>query len=170
MPRSTQDKTSFCMSLKTIKKLAKESEKIKTENITKENKIAELLFDYCNDCKTMAAVPQGVFAVRKVRENQNRTYLIAEMEARNGGSSKKGHQHFYNGNKPIMQNTELTPLKYNSKLMNSIWGLYNRYSVHNFKKNTDSKDSGLVAGWGALFAPSASQISATAAHLTSRVS
>lgn len=26
-------------------------------------------------------------------------------------------------------------LKYNSKLMNSIWGLYNRYSVHNFKKN-----------------------------------
>jgi hypothetical protein len=28
------------------------------------------------------------------------------------------------------------PAKYNSKLMNSIWGLYNRYSVHNFKKIT----------------------------------
>lgn len=34
--------------------------------------------------------------------------------------------------------TELSPLKYNSKLMNSIWGLYNRYSVHNIKQqNTD---------------------------------
>lgn len=28
-------------------------------------------------------------------------------------------------------------MQYSSKLMNSIWGLYNRYSVHNFKKNTD---------------------------------
>jgi len=34
---------------------------------------------------------------------------------------------------------EPMPLKYNSKLMNSIWGQYNRYSVHNFKKNTDDE-------------------------------
>lgn len=49
---------------------------------------------------------------------------------------------------------ELTPLKYNSKLMNSIWGLYNRYSVHNFKKNTDAKEGACggvaVAIWGAI--------------------
>lgn len=46
------------------------------------------------------------------------------------------------------------PLKYNSKLMNSIWGLYNRYSVHNFKKNTDAKEGArggvAVAIWGAI--------------------
>lgn len=33
---------------------------------------------------------------------------------------------------------ELTPLKYNSKLMNSIWGSYNRYSPHNVKKVNDA--------------------------------
>lgn len=32
---------------------------------------------------------------------------------------------------------ELSPLKYNSKLMNSIWGLYNRYSPHNVKNVND---------------------------------
>lgn len=30
---------------------------------------------------------------------------------------------------------EYSPNKYNDKLMNSIWGLYNRYSPHNVKKN-----------------------------------
>jgi len=35
------------------------------------------------------------------------------------------------------------PMKYSSKLMNSIWGLYNRYSVHNFKKNTDAAFMGV---------------------------
>lgn len=29
---------------------------------------------------------------------------------------------------------EQPPVKYNSKLMNSIWGQYNKYSVHNFKQ------------------------------------
>lgn len=33
--------------------------------------------------------------------------------------------------------TELSPLKYNSKLMNSIWGLYNRYSPHNIKSTNE---------------------------------
>lgn len=32
----------------------------------------------------------------------------------------------------------MNPHHYNSKLMNSIWGMYNRYSVHNFKKNMDA--------------------------------
>lgn len=29
---------------------------------------------------------------------------------------------------------DLTPTNYNSKFMDSIWGQYNRYSVHNLKK------------------------------------
>jgi uncharacterized phage-associated protein len=39
---------------------------------------------------------------------------------------------------------EQPPAKYNSKLMNSIWGLYNRYSVHNLKKVTEGEE----AVWG----------------------
>lgn len=37
--------------------------------------------------------------------------------------------------------------------MNSIWGLYNRYSVHNFKQNNDAEDvrGGVVATiWDAI--------------------
>lgn len=34
--------------------------------------------------------------------------------------------------------TELSPLKYISMLMNSIWGQYNRYSPHNVKKINDA--------------------------------
>lgn len=30
---------------------------------------------------------------------------------------------------------EYSPVKYNEKLMNSIWGFYNRYSPHNIKSN-----------------------------------
>lgn len=40
---------------------------------------------------------------------------------------------------------EPNPMKYNSKMMNSIWGMYNRYSVHNFKKNIDDKVGGFAA-------------------------
>lgn len=36
---------------------------------------------------------------------------------------------------------EQPPAKYNSKLMNSIWGLYNRYSVHNLKKVTEGEEA-----------------------------
>jgi hypothetical protein len=36
---------------------------------------------------------------------------------------------------------EQPPVKYNSKLMNSIWGLYNRYSVHNLKKVTEGEEA-----------------------------
>jgi len=36
---------------------------------------------------------------------------------------------------------EQPPVKYNGKLMNSIWGLYNRYSVHNLKKVTEGEEA-----------------------------
>lgn len=35
---------------------------------------------------------------------------------------------------------QLAPVKYNEKMMNSIWGLYNRNSPHNFKKNNAAGD------------------------------
>ncbi|KAF2894768.1 hypothetical protein ILUMI_11402 [Ignelater luminosus] len=65
---------------------------------------------------TMSAVPQGAFLAAKIRQNEKKP-------------SDPGA--FYENN------MELNPLQYNSKMMNSIWGLYNRYSVHNLKKNID---------------------------------
>lgn len=43
-----------------------------------------------------------------------------------------------NKNKPFFITVIESPLKYNSKLMNSIWGFYNRYSPHNVKKINDA--------------------------------
>lgn len=37
---------------------------------------------------------------------------------------------------------QLPPVKYNAKLMNSIWGSYNRNSPHNFKKNNGAANMG----------------------------
>nr|KAF7419800.1 hypothetical protein H0235_010097 [Vespula pensylvanica] len=68
---------------------------------------------------------------------------------------------------------ELTPLKYNSKLMNSIWGLYNRYSVHNFKKNTDANEGFLATVWQTVYSNpsvmSASVVSASTTMETPRI-
>ncbi|KAK4874612.1 hypothetical protein RN001_013972 [Aquatica leii] len=68
----------------------------------------------------MSAVPQGAFMMKKYRENQQR--------------NSKEQIPFFN------DNMELNPLKYNSKMMNSIWGLYNRYSVHNLKNKNACAD------------------------------
>ncbi|KAF7285927.1 hypothetical protein GWI33_008900 [Rhynchophorus ferrugineus] len=72
-------------------------------------------FDICKDCieaKFEMSVPQGAHAAFKVRKNMERTDLQYNMkqEAAN----------------------------YNSKYMNSIWGMYNRFSVHNLKKVMDT--------------------------------
>ncbi|KAK3911762.1 AP-1 complex subunit mu [Frankliniella fusca] len=92
--------------------------------------LEDILFDTCAGClrsqtdNEMSAIPQGVLAVRAVAAN--------------------------NAKKPEAIRSEIAfehpPLKYNSKLMNSIWGLYNRYSVHNFKKNTDGEASNINFG------------------------
>ena len=124
--------------------------------------IAELLFENCTDCRRMAAIPQGAFAACKVRRNQ-RAALITPVEEK----EKLGKENMFSGRPPV-EGREPTPLKYNSKLMNSIWGLYNRYSVHNFKKNTDA-DEGVterfVAVWEAAlksYAPAANMVAAAA--------
>ncbi|XP_044253337.1 uncharacterized protein LOC123004241 [Tribolium madens] len=62
--------------------------------------------------QSMSVVPQGVFAARKIRQNER---------------ILKNYNH----------DSCLTPTKYSSKYMNSVWGMYNRYSVHNLKKNMD---------------------------------
>ncbi|KAJ8979209.1 hypothetical protein NQ317_011848 [Molorchus minor] len=69
--------------------------------------------DICLRCEeNMAAVPQGAFAAKKIRKNEE----------------KRKEYNF---------NVELNPTNYSSKFMNSIWGQYNRYSVHNLKKIMD---------------------------------
>ncbi|KMY95134.1 uncharacterized protein LOC6735272 [Drosophila simulans] len=77
----------------------------------------------------MAAIPQGAFAACKIREQFNeRELIIARMRS---AAADKGSVD--NGNAATQR--EYSPNKYNDKLMNSIWGLYNRYSPHNVKKN-----------------------------------
>ncbi|KAB0804885.1 hypothetical protein PPYR_01855 [Photinus pyralis] len=67
----------------------------------------------------MSAIPQAAFMTKKWNENQKR--------------KPKEEIHFWDGN------VEPQLLHYNSKMMNSIWGLYNRYSVHNLKGSWDKE-------------------------------
>ncbi|XP_054269231.1 uncharacterized protein LOC128990722 [Macrosteles quadrilineatus] len=75
----------------------------------------------------MSSIPQGAFASFKIRQG---------MDGK-GYNKLKEEKCFPPVNKKLVEHS---PLKYNSKMMNSIWGQYNRYSVHNMKKNTDSNE------------------------------
>ncbi|KAL1488879.1 hypothetical protein ABEB36_014672 [Hypothenemus hampei] len=71
------------------------------------------IFDFCKSCvdnRENMSVPQGAFAAKKARNN---------MEKWENQQSKENAFH------------------YNSKYMNSIWGMYNRFSVHNLKQRMD---------------------------------
>ncbi|XP_043673375.1 uncharacterized protein LOC122631571 isoform X1 [Vespula pensylvanica] len=133
------------------------------------NLFKELLFESCTDCRKMAAVPQAAFAASKVRCNEKHdNSLISLIE----GKEKASKENTYNG-RFYLEGWELTPLKYNSKLMNSIWGLYNRYSVHNFKKNTDANEGFLATVWQTVYSNpsvmSASVVSASTTMETPRI-
>ncbi|XP_043275539.1 uncharacterized protein [Venturia canescens] len=133
-----------------VRKGIPEETKKPSKKLTK-REIRDLFFDNCDGCLTMAAIPHGAFAVRKVRENNERRFLISKMEKRGGNDKESKQDTGYSKKNSQEEGRELTPLKYNSKLMNSIWGLYNRYSVHNFKKNTDADDAmnaATAAAWG----------------------
>ncbi|XP_015593847.1 uncharacterized protein LOC107267100 [Cephus cinctus] len=140
-----------CMQFQEIGKLATTFSRNKRRAVIEKSlsrkEIANLLFDKCLGCQRMAIVPQGAFATRKVRQNQERAFMISKMAEKGSDNESKGNGY---STKSSTEVRELTPLKYNSKLMNSIWGLYNRYSVHNFKKNTDANDGAIAAAWGAL--------------------
>jgi len=101
----------------------------------------------------MAAIPQGAFAACKIREQFNeRELIVARLRSAafdkgsvdNGNASTRKcliSPHWVNGSFThrffyfLFPEREYSPNKYNDKLMNSIWGLYNRYSPHNVKKN-----------------------------------
>ncbi|KAJ9593105.1 hypothetical protein L9F63_027653, partial [Diploptera punctata] len=87
--------------------------------------LQEIVFDICPGCRKMSSVPQGAYATWKVRLNEGKN----QLSMRQGKVCLNAHY------------LEQPPAKYNSKLMNSIWGLYNRYSVHNLKKVTDGEDA-----------------------------
>lgn len=102
---------------------------------SKRNELDTAIFDTCLDCRKMAAIPQGAFAAYKVRSNMEKSFpWESEMIPAKQSEKKNASQHYQN--QTVLEN----PMKYSSKLMNSIWGLYNRYSVHNFKKNTDANN------------------------------
>ncbi|XP_073844670.1 uncharacterized protein isoform X2 [Musca autumnalis] len=83
------------------------------------------ILEICQDCINMAALPQGAFVACKLREQyRDRDHIVSRIKT--GGD--KNESKFYN----VM---EYSPVKYNEKLMNSIWGFYNRYSPHNIKSN-----------------------------------
>lgn len=91
----------------------------------------------------MSSIPQGAYAAWKVRMNEGKNQVPNTnnmLSAKRKDSEKNIPQQPYypNVNKKFL---EQPPVKYNSKLMNSIWGLYNRYSVHNLKKVTEGEEA-----------------------------
>lgn len=75
----------------------------------------------------MPSLPQGAFAACKIRAQMDRNETLAKMST----GEKQTENRVFPERKP----TDWSPLKYNSKLMNAIWGHYNRYSPHNIKRN-----------------------------------
>lgn len=73
----------------------------------------------------MASLPQGAFAVCKIREQKSKQSHRQENQ-KNGTFTS-----FFDGFN-VLDNL---PGKYNEKFMNAIWGHYNRYSPHNIKSN-----------------------------------
>uniref|UniRef100_A0A1I8NWW5 Uncharacterized protein n=1 Tax=Stomoxys calcitrans TaxID=35570 RepID=A0A1I8NWW5_STOCA len=101
----------------------------KTELIFYKKQVILNILEICQDCTKMAALPQGAFFACKLREQyRDRDLIVSRVKS--GG--EKNDSKFFSGNKKLM---EYSPVKYNEKLMNSIWGLYNRYSPHNIKSN-----------------------------------
>ncbi|CAB3371552.1 Hypothetical predicted protein [Cloeon dipterum] len=94
-----------------------------------------ITLDYCSEIKTsttlaMASIPQGAFATFKIRANLSQKEDWNKRE----DDSKKPKDKNYSYPKFGQELLDALPVKYNGKLMNSIWGQYNKYSVHNFKQ------------------------------------
>lgn len=85
------------------------------------------------ECNKMPAIPQGAFAACKIRAQREKQMSMAKMET---AKEQQPDCRIF-PNKKLM---DLSPLKYNSKFMNAIWGHYNRYSPHNIK-STDADAS-----------------------------
>lgn len=79
------------------------------------------------DCYRMPSLPQGAFAACKLRAQNQKTLQVATNTPEKPEPAK-----IFNANKKLM---DYSPVKYNEKFMNAIWGHYNRYSPHNIKSN-----------------------------------
>jgi len=89
--------------------------------------INSVIFEKCENCYKMPYLPQAAFAVRKIREkNERQVAVLKKVDEKRPSSTRYDNNQGY---------TCLAPVKYNEKLMKSIWGNYNRNSPHNFKKN-----------------------------------
>lgn len=87
------------------------------------------LFMFCSisDCYNMPSLPQGAFAACKLRAQNQKNMQVATNTP-----NKPDPTQMYNSNRKLM---DYTPVKYNEKFMNAVWGHYNRYSPHNIKSN-----------------------------------
>ncbi|CAF4879466.1 unnamed protein product [Pieris macdunnoughi] len=94
---------------------------------TSGSEIRNIYCKVCRACELMASIPPSAFSAARIRETQ-RDMKVSNIKKGGGEPTKFYHTKLM----------ELTPLKYNSKLMNSIWGFYNRYSPHNVKKINDA--------------------------------
>ncbi|KAF0297886.1 hypothetical protein FJT64_004748 [Amphibalanus amphitrite] len=79
------------------------------------------------------SVPYSMHAVGKVRENMRK----------DGGCGAGNTSGSASGKQPASWQTQKPSglQSYSSKMMKSIWGEYNRYSVHNFKSSQSSGPS-----------------------------
>ncbi|XP_058460826.1 uncharacterized protein LOC131436224 isoform X3 [Malaya genurostris] len=84
-----------------------------------------------NEFDKMPCLPQAAFAVHKLRKPKPESGLTVARCS----MEKQDMPRFFNN-----QMMDLSPVKYSDKFMNSIWGLYNRYSPHNFKKNNGADE------------------------------
>lgn len=86
----------------------------------------------------MASVPCTSFSAAKIHENikkeKQQQHHNQKPQFMGEGSLPKGNE-LPPTSKPFLE--ILTPHNYNSKLMNSIWGLYNRYAPDAFQKNSE---------------------------------
>ncbi|XP_076349931.1 uncharacterized protein LOC143246725 [Tachypleus tridentatus] len=98
-------------------------------------------FSYCVSedtvCDTMAAIPYAVHNVKKIREclkhQKNKQTTFSENEPKE-----------LDWNDQSLNNVlQFTSPNYSDKMMNSIWGLYNRLASHSFQKNIEEIVSNL---------------------------
>jgi len=77
----------------------------------------------------MSSIPITLGTVSKIRHQWD-----AGVFKDNDSGNAKAQQSSYN----VQENP---PAKYNDKLMNSIWGLYNQYAPPSFQKNYESESA-----------------------------
>ncbi|ODM92095.1 Phosphatidylinositol transfer protein sfh5 [Orchesella cincta] len=99
----------------------------RSEVVSKDKLFTATVLPTCKSCGTsrMSSIPMGAHAAFKVRNTLNA----------NGERFDKQQQPSVSFTNTDAAPQPTPPARYNSKLMNSVWGMYNRYSVHNIKSH-----------------------------------